>query len=354
MKKIYTLLVASFCITAVNAQYILTATHVPAIGDVEIVVIDTLPSVIPGPEGANQTWDLSGIKNQDTITTNYVDPSTTQFGSEFPSANVAADQGGLIGYLSANSALVKMIGVALDAEIFGTQTQGFSDVNPSDTLMIVQSMYEGGYTDSSYYQISAYYGGTIQGFQIDSIRRTESKKEEVLFDGYGTVITPNGTFANSLREKVITRTVKLEEGYAFLFGGWFSPGGEQVEETVVYNWYTSGIKFPIASVTTENIGGSTIEASYNNSAEVVSVNSLTANNTSITLYPNPVVESVMITGTNANQIAYVYDAMGRMVLSAKLNSEMTPLSLKNLTKGTYQLQVLEQGVQVTVESFVKQ
>jgi hypothetical protein len=336
-----------------QAQYLLTDTHIPMISDIEIQVIDTLPSssITPGGIGANQFWDLSALNNHFEQAFNYVDPSTTTYGSEFPSAGVAMDAGGFIGYLDVTGGLSKIIGVAIDFELEGTPVQGFSEVEPSDTLLIIGSTMNDTYSDRSSYSVSAYYGSEIQGFQVDSIRQSEQKIEDVVFDAYGSLTTPNGTFNNVLREKVITTTTSLVEGY-IMFLGWNSPNGETIEETIVYNWYASGVKAIIASITTD-LSGNVLAASYNNSSDATAIYDLSASSTEFTLYPNPTINQIIVTGTNKQQTALVYDITGKLVLSTSLNKDISTINVQELNTGTYHVQVLENNTLISTIPFVK-
>jgi len=352
MKKIL-LSVLVFSTLAANAQYVVTNFHTPEIGDVEYLAIDTLPSVTPGSAGANQTWDLSNMVNSVEVTTNYVDPSTTAFGSDFPDANVAADFGGFMAYIETSATYVRLIGVALDADVFGSPVQGSAEVNPADTLLMFNSSFNDNYTDNSSYTITASADFEIQGFQVDSIRNSETKTEVVTFDGYGTVITPMGTFANVLREKVVTSTTTDQEGYIQFLGWQSATGGPSTEETVVYNWYADNIKFPVASITTDVSGSSAIEASYNNDSELLSIAS-TKQTSWIKFYPNPVAEQAVIANSAKGQVANIFDINGRLVAVKNLSEGMTTINLVDLPTGTYQLQVVENNKQVTAETFIKQ
>lgn len=351
MKKLL-LSVLVFSTLAANAQYVVTNFHTPVIGDVEYMATDTLPSVTPGSAGASQTWDLSGMVSSLETTTNYIDPSTTTFGSEFPDADVAADFGGFMGYIETSSTFARIIGVAIDADIFGSPVQGAAEVNPADTLLMFNSSFNDTYTDNSSYTITASADFEIQGFQVDSIRSTEDKTEVVTFDGHGTVITPMGTFTNVLREKVVTTTTSNQEGY-IQFLGWQSQGGPTTEETVVYNWYADKVKFPVASITTDVSGTNATEASYNNDSELLSIAS-SEQASWIKFYPNPVAEQAVIANSAKGQVANVFDINGRLVQVKNLSEGMTTINLSELSKGTYQLQILEDGKQVTAETFIKQ
>jgi hypothetical protein len=75
---------------------------------------------------------------------------------------------------------------------------------------------------------------------------------------------------------------------------------------------------------------------------------------SIKLFPNPVVETAVIANSTKGQIANVFDVNVRLVFMKRLNKGLTNIQLNNLAKGTYQFQVIENAKQVTAQTFIKQ
>lgn len=346
MKKLYILLALSAFGFTANAQYVLTSSHTPQIGDIDMQANDTIPAVAPGNGGMNLNWDFSGLNNHFTSQTNFVDPQTTPHASEFPTSNLAIQEEGFYGYLESNNGVTSMIGLAIDQDMFS----GTADVSPADTAIVIPSAFEDTYTDYSNWTVTTYFGQEVQGFTIDSIRITESKTELVEFDAYGSVKTPLNTFDNSLREKItIDNHTTVEVLIGFL--GW-----QAFQDTIIrsyeYNWIAEGEKFPVASVTTNSSGEAT-SASYNLDVEI-SVNENLANNNAIKFFPNPVVETAAIVGTEKNQIANIYDVQGKLVMTKALNEGITNVNLKALSKGNYNIQIMNNNTVVETVAFIKQ
>src|SRR5690606_23864303 len=77
------------------AQPTLNSITVPDIGT-SYNIYESEGAMSAGPAGADQVWDLSPmVFDADPVTNTFVDPSSTDYISDFPTANIAIDnQGG--------------------------------------------------------------------------------------------------------------------------------------------------------------------------------------------------------------------------------------------------------------------
>src|SRR5437899_1528291 len=93
-----TALIAAFCFpfSQAHSQITITRADFPSVGDQSINAHDTIHAVTEGSAGAAQTWNLTGIVNDYTDTTFFLNPSTTPYALSFLSAN-------LVGYNSTDS-----------------------------------------------------------------------------------------------------------------------------------------------------------------------------------------------------------------------------------------------------------
>lgn len=66
---------------------------------------------------------------------------------------------------------------------------------------------------------------------------------------------------------------------------------------------------------------------------------LSENYVSVSVYPNPASEFLVIKGVPANQTIRVYDLQGRLVLSTSTETEATTICVKDLQNGEYLLQL---------------
>jgi hypothetical protein len=166
------------------------------------------PAGSPGAGGANQTWNLSAIPATPSATMTIVSPGSTPCGSSFPSANWAQDiSGAQYNYYASTSAQLEVLG-----EQFPSSCSGGITYTSPKTVLQFPFNYTNSFTDT-------YSTGTGTG----TVTTT--------YDGYGTLITPSGTYTN------VTRVT-------------FTDGG-----SITYEWFDTGAwGHPLAMI----VGSSTI------------------------------------------------------------------------------------------------
>lgn len=256
------LLIVSFSI----AQPTLTANGINAnVG--ESFTYNTCSYINPGGSGASQTWDFSSMNNNSSITVNMVTPSSTTYGSSFPLANVAWTTSSTANYFKISSTAFQNYGLYYSAYVIPYS-------NPEDMLRYPFS-YNDTYNDTWATQFVS--GGYI-------FYRTGTTT--VTADGYGTLITPNGTYLDVLR-------VHLEQNYqdsAYISG---------YPNIITYNnnqylWYKYGIHIQLASVysLTSTIGSNSNGGSYTTGN--VGINVSPESLISYDIYPNPASEKAFI------------------------------------------------------------
>ena len=103
-KLLYALTLLSFTTTSTMAQITVDSTDMPSIGDTAVMGVDTLPGALQILGTGSQTWNFTNVQIHEFDTMRFVDPSTTLYGADFPSANLA-QQGATNTYqtLDANS-----------------------------------------------------------------------------------------------------------------------------------------------------------------------------------------------------------------------------------------------------------
>jgi len=77
--------------------------------------------------------------------------------------------------------------------------------------------------------------------------------------------------------------------------------------------------------------------------QVTAINDV-LNDILFTIYPNPVNDNMLQITTGANaigQVIEIYDAEGRMVLSAKIRSQKTEMDAANLAGGVYLVKIAD-------------
>lgn len=175
MKTILFLSAVSLFGMAVNAQPVIQASDFyPSIGD--SYTINESNYINPGPNGNNVTWDFSGLTSNASSTLNILAPDPT-----FPNTTHNFE---LVGQINTHLKLTPQA-FELVAEVTPNEIINYSDpITIFQFPMTVGDMYTDtfdGIFDQGGFTIQRY--GTI----------------EVEVDGYGTIITPAGTFNNVLR-----------------------------------------------------------------------------------------------------------------------------------------------------------
>ena len=242
-----------------QAQITLDDSDVPQAGDVLTTVNCDVPANFDiGTAGANQTYDLSAMIPVDTSSVTFISPSGTAGIGEFPNATLASETDGDFVYYQKTSTELFLLGLYIDTSSNNSGQYFASKFNPPNKVFEIPTTYNTSFTDMSSIVITQ---EDNSGFG-DSIRLTNIFEDDVLFDGYGTVITPDGSF-QGLRERNFSTTTSIIE---ILTGGnWVTFNTTTVVDTS-YNWYSNNnIGLASASITNGQVTG----ASYSLQSNVV-------------------------------------------------------------------------------------
>jgi hypothetical protein len=150
-------------------------------------------------------------------------------------------------------------------------------------------------------------------------------------DGWGTIITPKGTFqALRLRHDI----AEIDSVYQTFFGAgqWF--GTPPIQRTE-YEWFANGEKEWVLKATETN--GTVNQVEYQEDYLGLDA-SLIESTLDASIGPNPAHETVFIDAKSPIYLAQIFDAAGRMVGSTSLNNVLTySLDLNALHAGTYRI-----------------
>jgi hypothetical protein len=333
MKHFYILVIAAtFLNSSKSSGQTLTATGCnPTVGEASNFFVTSYFS--PGSPGSGQTWNFSGISGTQ-YNYNMVAVASTPFAANFPMANIAQYSTGTSGYkyLKTSSTALQSYG---DAS--GSGTVPYS--NPIDLLHFPFSL-NNSFTDTWY------------GFYTSSgYTWFENGTTTVIADGSGTLITPAGTFPNTLRLHVYqTYRDSANAG----------PGSFITDHVIdQYLWYQDGIHFELAASVSHYVnGGSPITGGrFSGLGLAIEDHEALANN--ISVYPNPFIDELNIV-LNNNAITdlnvELTDVTGRVVLSKVITKTSDNFQIKideQLHSGIYFLQ-LSSGDNVERVKLVKQ
>lgn len=308
MKKTFTLLsllVLAGGFTAM-AQPVFTHTVTYTVGDQLPSSSFNAQGVSAGNAGANQTWDFSGIQSTGSGTSEVVSVASTPYGSSYPTANVCIKTGNLYAY---------SLFTATENNTLGAYNGQANIVysNPEKTL-VFPFAYQQTLSDS--WQASF----TANGMNVTRYGQTTTK-----YDGYGTLITPAGTFTNAIR-------LKVEQHYYDLI-----PGLDTVfYDQVGYSWVKNGTRslFAVNELTysVSGISQTSYFGGYTPASPGMAVEENAAAD-ALAIFPNPSNGEVTIQAEGL-RFVNLLTLDGKTVAGFPISSSQTQLTL-NVPAGLY-------------------
>lgn len=256
----------------------------------------------PPSGGSNVTWDLSSMVSNSTQTISYVSPN-----SNFPLTNRNQSTNGTTNqYFEMNSTGWFIHGVLANGVTITYQ-------DPLQFLKFSMTMGTS-YTDD--------FIASFNSSGYDFVRSGTITSE---VDGYGTLITPEGTFTNVLRVHYI---IDYSDVSDFL--------GELAYNEDSYIWYKAGQHIELASLSsiTTDFGPTTF-GSY---AETTGLGISEEENMEITIYPNPANEYFIINNNDVFSEISLSDLNGTFLeIEVEKNIDKLIVSTENIPSGVYLL-----------------
>lgn len=354
MKKIYLFIIGSALTFVAFAQPTLTSTnHAPLVGENQLYYIADSNSVIDNTIGANVTFDYSMLKGYGmTQTSYYVNPTTTTYSSNFPTATYAdttlgSPENKRYGQLVSTDSLVNN-GMVLDINTFGVTIVEFFD--PEKT-MTYPFTYGGSFADVFSGQFTAVdYNTTTNG----------SGTVEVNADAWGTLLLPNSvSIPNVLRvvqyDSLVTDTIHLPFPLPAILP-------ITIKGNIINYFEPSISKFPLLSIIDADISGNatrTVISQY--PMPMVGINEL-ENKFNLSVYPNPIAnENATLTfelTTNEKVEVTILNQLGQQlknVFTGNMQPGINTLTIEtaNLSKGVYFVNTLIGEQKITKKLIVQ-
>ncbi len=348
MKKIYIIFSILFLFSgSLKAQIQITLTDLGEIGDIVIHSVDTTDLKLDSnlkAEGSNQTWDLSFLSEDLKDTVKYLDPATTPYAADFPSASIASytstDYG--YAYFAHAADTINTIGVAGD--LLGMGNTFVGHLYPPALNMILPTVNGQGFSDSTVLHSLEANPGNLPIPPYDSVKL---EREVLLYDsivGWGN-IEFDGHFYACLKQKFIQfRDMKVYGKYNS--SGWEStPFHTYIDSSQVLAWWTNGFSGPVVSIEAD-MQDNIFNISFMDTVLYVGMKEQVHIPHSFVVYPNPAGESITLlvqANTNDRMKATLLDARGRQIdvilpekmISEGMFSEEIDLSFYKLETGIY-------------------
>jgi hypothetical protein len=263
-------------------------------------VVYQCPIVSQGLPGANQTWDLSGLQSTTTITRSYTS-------SSIPGATIRQNKNtnGVI-----TSIDLKCDNTGQEIIVESNQTGVVIGYFNPKKILALPTVYNNSYQDNYHADVS---GTPVYGELVEVV------------DGYGTLITPEGTFSNVIRVHLHDDFYVDTDLQTLYF----------TEDT--YTWYKAGIKDELASITSIAQVG---QVPYYESAiylETTTYGLTEEEMGKLAVYPNPVASSFSIQPSEeVVKSITITDLQGRLFkCSYKELANTIVVDSEQLSIGTY-------------------
>lgn len=176
-----------------NSQPVMTNSIAPNFGDQYDAQFIDNPNFDPGPEGANQTWDFSNLQGQFEIHFNILDPNDAPESDHFPDASFVwniVEFETFFFYTSSEEGISQM---------------GNSVANENETtFLVINSDLEDALQFPVTFGTSYDYHTEYSNYLFGNLLSSGQRDGTLTADAYGTIMTPFGTFDNTLRVKLVT------------------------------------------------------------------------------------------------------------------------------------------------------
>ncbi len=192
MKKTLTLFILVLSLSFSYSQITFTSNDVMAVGTKVYAHKDTLSTITnPGNSGANQTWNYTGVATHVYDSIRALNPTSTPYGSFFPTSNLVFVQGADYAYLKKQTTQLEAIGAYI------SQLNTTATFQNTDIISKFPTTYLSSFKDTSVV-VGQTTGAAVGITSVDSVRLKRTVYKKSFTDAWGQITTDVSTF-NSLR-----------------------------------------------------------------------------------------------------------------------------------------------------------
>lgn len=271
--------------------------------------------IAPGQGGSGQVWDFSQLSTDSTAMVSLVDPTTTTFGAQFPTATVAEVSDGSTVFFRTDANGVYMLGY---------EAEGFPVVYSNEgRFMSFPCTHQTNWNDT--YAAS---------FQDEDVEVGISGNITAVADGHGTLVLPSGSVTNVLR---VHWTQEEETQYdLFTFSTEFDS----------YLYYVPGRSYPLVQTVTATTTtfGNSIVTQFTQWIDDITTSTpdAAAERAALDLFPVPASDRLRFSlpaHFSGAPLVTITDATGRTVRGVdnlRTNGTQGSLDVSVLPAGVYQ------------------
>lgn len=330
MNWIPTLLVMGFASTIVAQPTLTFNNNAPQPGT--SYVRHFSPYVAPGGSGPGQVWDFSQLTTDSTELVTLVNPASTEFSAQFPTATVAEVSDGSTVYFRTDASGVFMLGyVAEDLPVAFSNDGRFMNFPCTH-----QTTWDDTYAAS---------------FDVEGNEVTQSGTITSTADGHGTLVLPDGNVANVLR----VHWVQVEEMDMGLFT--FTTTFDN------HLYYVPGQSYPVVQTTsaTSTVFGNSTTTEFTQWTPALATGLQEVTNaSSLNAFPVPTSGELnfkLPEHFSGTPLITILDMTGRTVHGARnldLQGDRGRIDVSALPAGTYQCTAIDELGQRATARFIVQ
>ncbi|MBX2905260.1 MAG: hypothetical protein KF744_04430 [Taibaiella sp.] len=315
--------------SAAHSQVTITDADFPLVDGLVIGVSDTSSFIGVGTPGASQTWDFSAFIPT-RLDTSTAAASTFTGNPLFPTATFSscASAAGFsmcsFGYK--NTSGMYMVGAEQNISVTGTSIHNMVFMLPYNQMFSFPFTY--GHTRNYSYmqeQLAEY----TPASPYDSVRTIYQRTVDQDYNGWGTLITPYGTYSAIRMQQIQSN---IDTAYNHTPGGsWVMGATTSLSSDTSYTWFTPGIGI-VAQISARMPH----RYSFYKPAGTTGVNSDVQAN--FTAFPNPVQEKLYINSAADGADLWLIDITGRSLDHVQMKGKVCSIDMRPYEPGLYLLQ----------------
>lgn len=289
MKKLLFIAVSAFSINSFAQPVIVNGNNIPAVGFSASVSTVQSSSTDITNTGANHTWDFGTYTFQPVGTMQVIAPSSAPMGSSFLSANYAFSFAGTYSFFNVSGTKNE----CLASTITGAGSGNDYSPNPKTLLKFPFN-----YNDTD----------------TDTWQKVGDSPNTITFtyDGYGTLITPFGTY---------TDVVRVHENYGV---------GDDDYRWYILNPLTEVAIYEHSTTTLYAIGATQVPTNMEEHGK---------HTVAMSVYPNPANSTVTIANISNGSLLVITDITGRVLHTEEANAETVTMNVDQFGAGVYLVKV---------------